>query len=349
MSFYICLFFLVFIFSFCYTYSVDKNAAVCLKSIVFLLLFIPSALRYGIGTDYENYVNIFYDILNNVDVRTEAGWVLLNKFCISFNLDVQWVFILSTFFTIYYMFKTPKKDFFIVIVLFFCLFYLDSYNMTRQGLTMAICWYAYLCFINGKKKKCYLYVIISSLFHTSGLIILLCFFIIDKFKILNKKIVNVLLICCFLLSYTNILMNIFGFILSFTKYGIYIEMLDYYNTRSAGYGNIYTLLFRTFFLLLIFNSYSFTRNNVENKCIVYFLLLLELSDVISLNMFMANRVKMMFYLFYIMIMIPLYQQKGNVILKIKKIGFITFFILYYLVLKLLTGANAIIPYQMIKF
>lgn len=349
MLFYICLFLLVFIFSFCYTYSKDKNTAVCFKSVVFLLLFIPSAFRYGIGTDYNNYVNIFYDILGNIDVREELGWVLLNKFCIFFNLNVQWIFVISTFFTIYYMFKTPKKDFFIVIILFFCLFYLDSYNMTRQGLTMAICWYAYLCFINGKKKKCYLYVIISSLFHTSGLIILLCFFVIDRLKVINKRIVNILIIGCFFLSYTSTLMNLLSFILSFTRYGVYFEMLEYYNERSAGLGNIVTLLFRIVVIMFIFNSFKYTDNSIENKCIIYFLLLLIFSDVISLDIYMANRLKMLFYLSYIMIMVPFYKQKGNVIIKIKKAGLISFFILYYLVLKLLTGANAIIPYQMVKF
>lgn len=350
MFFYISLFFLVFLFSFCYTYAKNSSAAVCFKIITFLLLFLPSALRYGIGTDYENYVRIFNEIKDGVDVsRAEIGWYLLNKGCIELGVNVQWIFILSTFFTIYYMFKTPKKDFFIAIILFFCLFYLDSYNMTRQGLTMAICWYAYLCFINGKKKKCYLYVIISSLFHTSGLIILLCFLIIDKAKLLNKKVVNILIIGCFLLSYTNILMNIISILLSFTKYGVYLEMLEYYNERSTGLGSIFTLLIRTIVILILFNTFKYTKNSTENKCILFFLLFLEFSDVVSLDLYMANRVKMLFYLAYIMIMMPLYQQNGDVILKIKKVGFISFFVLYYLLLKLITGANAIIPYQMIKF
>lgn len=349
MLFYIFLFFLVLLFSFCYTYAKDVNVAVCFKIITFLLLFLPSALRYGIGTDYVNYVDIFFNIKEGVDVRTELGWVFLNKFCIFFNLNVQWIFIISSFFTIYYIFKTPKKDFFIVIILFFCLFYLDSYNMTRQGLTMSICWYAYLCFIGGKKNKSYIYIIISSLFHTSGLIILLCFFIIDKFKLINKKTTTILLFCCFFLAYTNIFMTILSFILSFTKYNVYLEMFEFYNERSAGFGSIYTLLIRTFILLILFNSFRYTNNDIENKFIVFFILLLELSDVIALDLYMANRVKLLFYLAYIMIMVPLYQQKGNVFMKIKKIGFISYFILYYLILKLITGANAIIPYQMIKF
>jgi len=252
-------------------------------------------------------------------------------------------------FTIYYMFKTPKKHFFIVIILFFCLFYLDSYNMTRQGLTMSICWYAYLCFIKGKKKKCYFYVIISSLFHLSGLIFLLCFFIIDKLMILSKKVTNILIIGCFFISYTNFFMSILTFLLSSTRYNVYLKMLDFYNERSAGLGSTFTLFLRTFILLVIFNSFKYTNNNIQNKCIIFFLILLEVFDVISLDFFMANRVKMLFYLSYIMVMMPLYQQRGNTIFKMKKISFIAFFILYFLILKLLTGANAIIPYQMIKF
>jgi len=350
MFFYILLFFLVFLFSFCYTYAKNSSAAVCFKIITFLLLFLPSALRYGIGTDYKNYVRIFNEIKDGVDVsRIEIGWYLLNKGCIELGVNVQWIFIISSFFTVYYMIKTPKKDFFVVIILFFCLFYLDSYNITRQCLTMAICWYAYLCFINEKKKKCYFYVTISSLFHTSGLIILFCFFLIDKLKVLRKKTVNIIIIGCFFLSYTNILMTILCSLLSFTKYAVYFETFEYFNELSGGFGNSVTLLFRTIILLYIFNFFVYTKNDKENKIIIYFLIILELFDVIALDFFMANRAKMLFYLSYLMIMMPIYKKNGDVIVKMKKFIIISFFILYYLVLKLITGANAIVPYQMISF
>ena len=69
MIFYISQFILVSFFAYIHSYHKNERFSVIAKWICLLLLFIPSALRYNIGTDYVNYKSIF-NVIQKLD-KTE--------------------------------------------------------------------------------------------------------------------------------------------------------------------------------------------------------------------------------------------------------------------------------------
>lgn len=109
---------------------------ICSRVIVFFVLFLPAALRYETGTDYNSYVNIFY---RTTWGSQEYGWYLLNIFIRKLGLSVQWVFVFSSF-LIYFpiCFFTKRQNFFYLIFLYVVLsFYFKSYNIIRQFIAVS--------------------------------------------------------------------------------------------------------------------------------------------------------------------------------------------------------------------
>lgn len=171
MLFYLILFVNISIFSLCHSKSKDVYIAGFAKILVFLLLFIPAALRYGIGTDYFSYVRNFNLISHGVVTRLEPGFVAINHLSDFLNLGAQGVFAITAFFTyLFLLIAVPKKSFFIIIPVYFCMFYAFSYNVIRNALAISIAYCAYHAFSNRKIILSFILVSIASLFHISALL-----------------------------------------------------------------------------------------------------------------------------------------------------------------------------------
>src|SRR5690554_3177511 len=96
MIFYISQFILVSFFAYIHSYHKNERFSVTAKWICLLLLFIPSALRYNIGTDYVNYKSIFNVIQKTGQNRNEIAWVYLNKLIIALKLPFQYVIAIAS-------------------------------------------------------------------------------------------------------------------------------------------------------------------------------------------------------------------------------------------------------------
>lgn len=86
-------------------YKSDKLFLIFLS---FITIFIPSAIRYDIGTDYGSYIEIY----NNLEEHEyiEKGFYYLNKILLSINADSQLVIIISSFIYFYICYISyPKK------------------------------------------------------------------------------------------------------------------------------------------------------------------------------------------------------------------------------------------------
>src|SRR5690554_6268916 len=60
-----------------------------LLSIAFLILYLPAAIRFNIGSDYLSYKDIFYTIASSSAVKYETGFVLLNKIVYFFGFGYE--------------------------------------------------------------------------------------------------------------------------------------------------------------------------------------------------------------------------------------------------------------------
>ena len=79
--------------SLCVTYGKEKHLVFINKIITFNLLFIPAAIRYGIGVDYYEYVTIFNHYVSKGvhDGHTEIAYWWLNRIVYMLGGEVQWV------------------------------------------------------------------------------------------------------------------------------------------------------------------------------------------------------------------------------------------------------------------
>ncbi|MES0303037.1 EpsG family protein, partial [Citrobacter sedlakii] len=95
------------------------------------LLFLISSLRYNIGTDYINYVKLYYD-LNHVsfeNANIELGFYLIVKLCHFLNTDVQLMFSLMAGIAICIFFSRHEMRTFWGMFAFICIIYLPSYSL----------------------------------------------------------------------------------------------------------------------------------------------------------------------------------------------------------------------------
>jgi hypothetical protein len=215
-------------------------------------MFIPAALRRGIGTDYVVYVTIFDMLKNNIHTSSELGYKLLNQMLIFLDLDVQWVFTIMSFLTLFFLFlAVPRKSFYIIIPFYYMLLYTSSYNIVRQSLVVTIVYYAYQLFNKKKIVASFFYLTTAVLFHNSAILYCILFLMMLILKIEKNNAIFFLLILVPISRYADkIITIIFEYIISWTVYSHYISnTLFNLATENLWYGTISRYMI--FFIVLI--------------------------------------------------------------------------------------------------
>lgn len=123
--------------------------------LMFFPLFIPAALRYGIGTDYfATYVPLFMKIASGKTGFNEAGFTWFVFKLSNITSNYQWFFVITSFLTISLIIETIKAQSanYVTSILLFILgtYYFYSYSGIRQALATAIFIYG-LRFVEEKK------------------------------------------------------------------------------------------------------------------------------------------------------------------------------------------------------
>lgn len=220
---------LVFSTAFVWLYEQMDNpiAARLMLSVAFFIVFLPSALRYNIGTDYWSYVDIFQNIKNGYSSQEELGWIWLNLLIIHTGLNVQWLFVISGFITYFFIFKAyPKKGAWVLHFVFICSFYLISYSTVRGGIAFAIMFFAIFEYAQTRSLLRFLvFLILALMFHKSSILY------IAVPVILSKKISSLFEKKWFMLLIYIILILFFFFRMSAASWILNNPIADY-----IGYG-----------------------------------------------------------------------------------------------------------------
>lgn len=177
-------------FAYC-AQQVDNKRQECFcRIMVFLVLWIPASLRYGIGTDYFSYCSIYEHIDWYAD-NLEVGYVWLNQLFHSLQLGYEWLF--ATVAGVTYAplcFGLPKKAYAWWILFYVLTIYLGSYSLMRQSIAISLSLYASVQLLQGHSKRYLVSIMLASLFHTSALLLLFAFIL----KYMNFNRWNALLI-----------------------------------------------------------------------------------------------------------------------------------------------------------
>lgn len=174
-----------------YAQQVDNKRQECFcRIMVFLVLWIPASLRYGIGTDYFSYYSIYRHIDWYSD-ELEAGYVWLNQLFHSLQLGHEWLFAAVAGITYAPLcFGLPKKGYAWWILFYVLTVYFESYSMMRQSIAISLSLYASVQLLQGHSKRYLVSIVLASLFHASALLLLFAFIL----KYMNFNRLNALLI-----------------------------------------------------------------------------------------------------------------------------------------------------------
>lgn len=146
------------------------------KQFLLISMILIMGLRYDVGRDYPNYVIIYNEPYSYKALAVEPIWQLFNHVFRSLGFRSRIFFFLTAAATIYLYYKGIKKmtsHFYIAMALFIVLgFYYESANIIRQFLAMAILFYGYRDYLDGKIFRFILCGLTAALFHSSALIIL---------------------------------------------------------------------------------------------------------------------------------------------------------------------------------
>ena len=339
------LFILVSVSAFSYSKCDDKYLSVDLKCLVFLLIFIPSAIRVNIGTDYVNYLGYFNSFAITGNSFFEMGWTVLESIILELGLHYQWLFVISSFLIFIWFLFIDKKYFFPTITIFFLYFYTFSYNGVRNSISVMLFFLSYIYLIKNKKLKGFLFVLAGTLFHSSAWLCILIYLLMLFVKLSKKRTLIIAFIIYMVFFKFQLAQNLLNSsLLGATKYAKYAASLSYNkaNEVSSGLG----VLLRHF---VLFFTYCLTSEKKVSKkefsaMSVLFLSLLS-ADILATQIYAFGRLRVIFSVAYMAMFVNLYSWKSkNIFIEIGKFCSFLYSFLFVFVLGLLANQNEIVPY-----
>ena len=323
--------------------KIDKSFVYCF---LFFIVFSFMGLRYGVGQDYfYTYVPSFQKIsIYGYDSNVEYGWNLLNKFCSFIFDDYSFMFIVTAFIFVLFIFLSIKeyctKIMLPIIIFIIGGYYFYSFNVMRQCITISMFIYS-LKFAREKKIIAYMLInLIGASFHKSGYIYLPLYFV------LNKNFDNRLYLILFLLV-LFLRFNIVEYIsklLIGTKYENYLT--GYYaNTTSD------SLTVSQIINIFMFALYTFLprKDKIDKNGIIFknvHFLGVVFTTFIGIIPLMF-RMTTIFYLIQFISVPYFYKHHVKSKYKIIVLGLIAGIYVLLFTNTLINNGNGIIPYKFI--
>lgn len=208
---------------------------------IFFLWFLIIGFQYGVGTDYFNYLNIFYDenYLSLYYRIKEYLFFYYVKLLKNFFLNGQSLFIMTAFLEnllMYFFIKKlvkekiiSKRKIFVFIFLFLCYgtnFY-NQMNGLRQYFNIYLLSFALINVYDKEYLKYIINFFIGVNIHRSFMYLFPIFFIKFLIKKLNKKFLIFLLILSFAFNFISVSELIKNFLMYIPRYRHYVYY-DYF-------------------------------------------------------------------------------------------------------------------------
>lgn len=224
--------------------------------VLFTLVF---GMRYGVGIDYNNYMDIYeettYDSYQELlDVRNlEYGFAFLIYLCHYFQAPVYVLFTICAFIQIFLLYKTFKEEGDVLIYIYatliltgFCMY--NFMNIIRHDIAFCFFLYSLRYIRDNKPVKYWLCCILALGFHLSALILFPIYFIwIKRKSYFNRPWLEVLFVLAsfagsFVVQWRDI-MHKFDKLIVLLGYENYLEAADHLLVSSQiGYTRILILL-----------------------------------------------------------------------------------------------------------
>lgn len=252
--------------------SLAKNK-ITMKILGFLTILIPTvvaAIRENVGTDYNNYVDIF----NGIPIRDnlEIGFTTLVDVIKLFSDNVTILFFILQWLISYFILKTLLyyKKYINVglgMFIFMMLFYLTGLNIMRQMAAVSIGLYA-IRFIFEKNLFLFsLFILFGMSFHMSEIILLPFYFVYNTsiFRQNNKNIWILVIISVLLIFNMDIISVFIGNIIP-----IFAHQVGYFQKKSFFSLSIIGILKNL--ILVLPAIWIFVRYKIRDNIGIFFIM-----------------------------------------------------------------------------
>lgn len=314
-----------------YNFGFSKKYNAKIVGICFFVMFLLSSLRAkSVGTDTASYIDFFSFLqLDNMNsmlaLRLEIGFRYLIILVKSIYDSPQFFIVITSaiinFGMALYIYKS-SYNVFLSVMIYYCFFFLNSMNIQRQYVAMAIGVGAIYCIKNKKKFKAGLCIVIGSLIHISAIVLLVP--VILDYAVSNKKTNKFLItfVCIVLLFYESIIYIVAQYS---SRMRYYVASDKYVGTQRLSVTVIVFLLLTMMIIDLIKKKKGTVKEN--NYYLVMSVISLGLSFISNLN-FSIGRVLEVLKI-NIMFQVPYYIINNRKYKKIIYFMSIAFLLVYF--------------------
>lgn len=295
--------------------KLSKFLTALISSLPLLLL---AALRYGIGTDYFDYVEIYCVwIPRGGKFTIEPIFYYLNKLIYYFACnEYQWFFIISSiiymFFTFCSIYRMSEKPEFSIFLLVAMTYYLSFFNTTREHIGCSILLYSVYYLEKKDIKRFIFWVVIATGFHYTCFLFAFALIFI-KYELTPKKVL--IWSCVFIASQSIIIALINKVLANSLRYSKYL----YANNAVFSYNSILGVMIQLALLLLALYLYNYNKGYDKYNIFLGIQTFALWVNILSISMPMLSRVKWIFSMPAIIFIPVLVERIDN-----KKTRFIVF-------------------------
>lgn len=173
---------------------------------------ILGGLRYNVGLDYFSYLNAYADVVNPqvIGYRYLATPELdysfyvishVSDFLFSSPIAMYLIYCTVTTFAFYRALQIMKpKNVGVPLFFFYSIFFLNSFNLVRQGAAISIGCLAITHYSNGNKLKAIIYLLIAVAFHSSAILLVIYIFaerlLKNRYITKNRDFKSMLVMTC---------------------------------------------------------------------------------------------------------------------------------------------------------
>lgn len=162
--------------------------------IPFFLIFISFVRNYSVGTDTQNYLYIFHNLSDFTNGIKEPINYFVNYIIHILTDNYSIVILIGSIVTHVLIFKSidyylTGKLKYLSVWIYCCLYYLLTYNISRQLIALSIIFYGLQFILKKDLKKYLLCCLIATCIHNTAVICTVFYFvnIFDRFKIKQSK------------------------------------------------------------------------------------------------------------------------------------------------------------------
>lgn len=288
-------------------------------SFISIVLILAAAFRYGIGTDYENYLMIFegsnktYDWSSSLSI--EWGYFFLNKVIFNLGLGYWAVSLICSiimFISLFRVLKTFSVNIYIGLAVYVSLWYMGfNYNIVRHGMATSLVWVAFTFIPSRKFVKFLACIFVAGAFHKIAYVFIPFYWLL-RLKI-NFKVALISIILSHIIGlsiniYSNPLLQ--RFLSDRTKVEHYIS--NYYDGNNGRYGISYGSLLNLFWVCCIYilKKYKYKDMKILTNSLIYALCLIGILN--SLSVFVERLSGVLLYSLVGIIPVFLISKKRNI-------------------------------------